>query len=178
MNPALRCLAALAALLLASSAVADEPLPSATGWVPVGLANVHDAIAKSGDALFMILRDAADTAAIVTYPVIELSERGAGLRAFRLRSGERGALRPVALSSMRAETDTYLGIALFAGREEYTSSGGAASVYGVEGGAAIQLLEQLDLTARYRMLGYDDRNPIAEIDSEISAPLFGFKVKF
>jgi hypothetical protein len=172
-----RLLAVLAALLLAGSALADEPLPSASGWVPAALADVHDVIAKGSGALFLVVRGAVDTAAFVSYPVIDLSEGGAGLRAFRLTTGDRGALRPMALSSMRAETDPYLGIALFAGREQYTSSGGA-SIYGLEGGAALQLLEKLDLTARYRMLGYDDRNPLAEIDSEISAPLFGFKVKF
>ena len=177
MSPAPRLIAVLTALFLASSALADEPLPSTTGWVPAGLADVHDAIAKGGDAFFLVLRDAVGTAALISYPVIDLSEGGPGLRAFWLSSGDRGALRPMALSTMRAETDTYLGVALFAGRERYTSSGGE-SVYGLEGGATLQLLERFDLTARYRMIGYDDRNPIAEIDSEISAPLIGFKVKF
>ena len=172
-----RLAALLAALLLASSAHADPPLPSTTGWVPSGLANIHDAIAMSRNTLILVIRDVVETAALVTYPMIDLSAGGPSLQAFRLTSGDRGALRPNALSSIRAETSSFLGIALFAGREQYTSSGGA-SIYGVEGGAAIQLMEQLDLTARYRMLGYNDRNPIAEIDSEISAPLFGFKVKF
>ena len=170
-------IAAFAALLFSSGAFADEPLPSASGWVPIGLADVHDAVAKSGGSLFLVVRDAVDTAAYLTYPVIDLSEGRPSLHAYQLTTGDRGALRPNALSSVRAETDAFLGIALFAGREQYTSSGGA-SVYGVEGGAAIQLLDRLALTARYRMIGYDGPNPLAEIDSEISAPLFGFRVKF
>jgi hypothetical protein len=174
-----RLLAVLAALLLSGSALADEPLASdsRSGWLPGTLGDVQEAIAKGSGVLFVAVQRAVDTAAFVSYPVIDLGEDASGVRAFRLSTGDRGALRPMALSTLRAETDPYLGIALFAGREQYTSSGGA-SVYGFEGGAALQLLEKLDLTARYRMLGYDDRNPLAEIDSEISAPLFGFKVKF
>ena len=125
-----------------------------------------------------LLWDTGSRRAAVIDPVIDLRDEGPNLRAILSRTGDRGALRPHALSTARAETDSFLGVALFAGRDMYTSSEGA-EVYGLEGGAAIRLLEQIDFTARYRMLSYDGLTAIsAPGESEVSAPLFGFALRF
>ena len=178
MPPTLRSLpavAVLATLLCAGPVTADEP---AALWIPEALRNVHVAVAKGSGKLFVVVRDVVDTAAAVTYPVIDLHQPGPSLHAILRSTGERGALRPHALSTARAQTDPFLGIALFAGRDKYTSAGGA-EVFGLEGGAAIRVLEQVDFTARYRMLSYDGLMAIsAPGESEVSAPLFGFALRF
>ena len=175
MSRTLPTVAVLVALLLAGPSTADEP---ATLWIPESLRDIHVAVAKSGGRLFVVVRDVVDTAAAVTYPVIDLRKEGPSLRAILRSTGDRGALRPHALSIARAETDSFLGVALFAGRDKYTSAGGA-EVYGLEGGATIRVLEQVDFTARYRMLSYDGLTAISAPDeSEVSAPLFGFSLRF
>ena len=179
MHPTLTHLAAVAALLIAAaSSATDQQAPSSSPagavapmpaeWVPAALADVHAAAAQSG--FFRVVHKNART-------WVQLLEGGPVLKAFSRRTGDRGVLRPHALSSSRAETDKFLGVALFAGRQRFTSTGGA-SVYGLEGGAAIRLLKQIDFTARYRMLSYDGRDLLSELRPEVSAPLFGFALKF
>ena len=90
--------------------------------------------------------------------------------------GERG-VHPIAHRTTRARTSPFHGICLFASRESFTSSSGS-SLYGLEGGAAIRILEQMDLTARFRMLGHDSNDVLLDLDSEIAAPLFGVSFRF
>ena len=181
MRPALTYLSAVAVLLIvAASSAADQQTPSSSPaaaaapmpaeWIPEGLVDVHAAVAKSASRFFVVVRNNARTR-------VQLLKGGPVLRAFSRTTGDRGVLRPYALSSARAETDKFLGVALFAGRQRFTSTGGA-SVYGLEGGAAIQLLKQIDFTARYRMLSYDGSELLSELHPETGAPLFGFALKF
>lgn len=181
MRPALPYLAALAALLIAAaSSATDQQTPSSApaaavapmpaAWVTDGLVDVHAAVAKSAGRFFAVVSNDARTR-------VQFLEGGPVLRAFSHTTGERGVLRPHALSSSRAETDKFLGVALFAGRQRFTSTGGA-NVYGLEGGAAIRLLKQIDFTARYRMLSYDGSELLSELQPEVGAPLFGFALKF
>lgn len=174
----LRYVIALAVLLIATASSAADPQdlfpptvePMPAEWVPEGLVDVHAAVANSRGRFFVVVRNEARTR-------VQFLEGGPALQAFSLTTGERGVLRPNALSAARAETDKFLGVALFAGRQQFTSMGGA-NVFGLEGGAALRILKQIDLTARYRMLSYDGRDVLSELQPEIGAPLLGFALRF
>jgi len=101
------------------------------------------------------------------------------LRASGSRIGTNGqrALAATPYRALRAETTASERIGLWA-RGEGFANGRGASVYGTEAGAALQLLDRMALTARYRMLGDGDGLDLTRLGSGASAPLFGVALRF
>ncbi len=89
-------------------------------------------------------------------------------------AGMRGA-RPHAHQATYARTAFTQRVELFAERQLFVMAEGT-TLYGLEGGAALRLREDLDLTARYRVLGHSSL--FDGLDSEISAPLLGVALRF
>jgi len=106
---------------------------------------------------------------------------GLGLRAVvpPLRShGDATRLRPV---SARAFAPGYAGLRLWASGAGF-AVGRRSAGYGVQGGAALELNEAVDLTASYRLTGFaagDSLDPeLADVDERTGAPFLGLDIEF
>jgi hypothetical protein len=123
-----------------------------------------------GQALADPLREAASDSA---------KRSGPALRAFGSSVGSNGqrAFATTPYRAIRAETTGSDRIGFWAGGEGF-ANGRGASVYGTEAGAALQLLDRMALTARYRMLGDGDGLDLTRLGGGAAAALVGVALRF
>jgi hypothetical protein len=125
---------------------------------------------SSGQALADPARDGAREAAAPSDPALRASGSRVGT------NGQR-ALAATPYRALRAETTAGERLGFWA-RGEGFANGRGASVYGTEAGAALQLLDRMMLTARYRMLGDGDGLDLTRLGAGVSAPLLGVALRF
>ena len=101
------------------------------------------------------------------------------LRASGSRVGGNGlrAFASIPYRALRAETTTEERLGFWAGGEGF-ANGRGASVYGMEGGATLQLRRRMALTARFRMIGDGDGLDLTRLGAGVAAPLVGLALKF
>jgi hypothetical protein len=88
--------------------------------------------------------------------------------------GQRGG-HPAYLLSTAAAAPVRHNLSVYAQRELYSTAQGS-EVFGFESGAALRLRQDVDLIARYRILGHESLSN--DRDSEMSAPLIGVALRF